>query len=101
MREAAPSPPGGIFSGEMQDAFKGADTLRFSDAIAAEEQALVVSRTRGEKFHVSRVEFPAQRADLGIERFDPVSGAVFEFGQDHFAGRQLVKKHALILAPCF
>jgi len=85
----------------MQDAFKGADTLRFSDAIAAEEQALVVSRTRGEKFHVSRVEFPAQRAGLGIERFDPVCGAVFEFGQDHFARGQFVGQHARILAPSF
>ena len=83
----------------MQDAFIGADALRFSDPIAAEEQALVVPRAGGEKVHVLWVVFPAQRACLGIEGLDPVRGPVFEFGQDHFPRGQLVGEHPRILAP--
>ena len=99
MSEAAASPPGGILPGQMQDAFIGADALRFSDPIAAEEQALIVPRAGGEKVHVLWVVFPAQRAGLGVEGLDPVCGAVFEFGQDHFPRGQLVGQHARILAP--
>ena len=86
-------------SGEVQDAFIGADTLRLSDAVAPEEQALVVPRTGLEEIHVHPVEFPAQRAGLGIEGLDPVRGAVFELGQDHFPRWQFVGQHARILAP--
>jgi hypothetical protein len=78
----------------VQDAFKGADTLRFPDAIAAKEQALVVPRAGLEKIHVLTVQFSAQRAGLGVERFDPVHGSVLEFGQDHFPRAQLVGQHA-------
>jgi hypothetical protein len=85
----------------MQDSFIGADALGFSDAIAAEEQALVVPRASLEKAHVFWVVFPAQRACFRVERFDPVRGAVVEFGQDHFARGQLVGEHGRILAPRF
>jgi hypothetical protein len=82
----------------MEHRFERADTFRFSDAIAAEEQALVVPRGGLEKIHVLPVQFPAQRTRLGIERFDPVRGSVFEFRQDHFPW-QLVGQRARILAP--
>jgi len=101
MREAAASPPGGIFSGEVQDAFKGAHAFRLADAVSAEEQALVVPGTGLEKIHMLKVQFPPKRARFGVERFDPVHGPVFEFGQDHFPRWQLVSQHPRILAPSF
>ena len=99
MREASAPPPGGVFPGEVQDAFIGTDALGFSHAVSAEEQAFVVPRAGLEKVHVLAVQFPAQRACLGIEGLDPVRGAVFEFSQNHFPRGQLVGQHAAILAP--
>ena len=84
MREASAPPPGGVFPGEVQDAFKGAHAFRLADAVSAEEQALVVPGTGLEKIHMLKVQFPPKRARLGVERFDSVRGAVFEFGEDHF-----------------
>ena len=97
MREASAPPPGGVFPGEVQDAFIGTDALGFSHAVSAEEQAFVVPRAGLEKVHVLPVEFPAQRSDFGVERFDSVRRPVFEFGQDHFPRRQFVGEHARIL----
>jgi hypothetical protein len=58
-----------------------------------------VPRAGLEKLHMLPVEVPAQRAGFRIEGLDPVRGSEFEFGQDRFAGRQLVGQHARILAP--
>jgi hypothetical protein len=79
----------------MQTRFIGSDSLGFADSVAGHEETFVLARASLEKLEMFRVELPAKRPTVRVERFRLVIGTIFKLALDFLSRWKSVNQRFL------